>query len=132
MNIMFYHICKQFVRPVLSYKHTYARYQHCHKLRLCTAQNIPDYVGLSVDDPQVLKYLINARAEYYDLKRRESLGRDGRERIKELSQIVEKFDCRNALIENLNILNKEMAIEKDVDLLSMMKDESQVIVELRF
>lgn len=130
--MMYRKICKQFIRSTLPVKHKTPQYNCNYRTRLfCTNQNKNDYGGLSVNDTKVIKYLTNAKTEYYDLvSRKESLGRDGHEKIKELQQIVEVFESRNAVLENLNILNEELAKEKDEDLLAMMKDEKEVRREL--
>lgn len=122
-------ICKHFRRPVTLLNSSSTKYQWNNSWRLfCSNEHKHDYGGLSVNDTEVLKYLTNAKTEYYDLvNRKESLGRDGHEKIKELQQMIEIYESRNAAIENLKILNEEMAMEKDNDLLEMMKDEKKVL-----
>lgn len=122
-------ICKQFFRPIATLNSSSSKYRWNSWRLFCSNENKYDYGGLSVNDTAVLKYLTNAKTEYLDLvNRKETLGRDGHEKIKELQQMVETFECRNAAIENLKILNEEMTKEKDVDLLAMMKDEKKVLV----
>lgn len=119
------HLC----RPIATINNLSLNYQLNNSWRLfCSNEHKHDYGGLSVNDTEVIKYLTKAKTEYYDLtNRKESLGRDGHEKIKELQQMVEIYECRNAAIENLQILNDEMAKEKDNDLLAMMKDEKKVL-----
>lgn len=121
-------ICKQFFRPIVTLTLSSSKYQWNSSRLFCSNEIQYDYGGLSVNDTDVLKYLTNAKTEYNDLmSRKESLGRDGHEKIKELQQMVEIYECRNAAIENLKILNEEMSKEKDVDLMAMMEDEKKVI-----
>lgn len=129
---MFHRVCKQFSRSVLTLKRVSfeCKWNSLAKL-FCTYQSKYDYGGLSVDDDKVIKYLTKVRTEYYDLvNRQESLGRDGHEKIKELQQTVSVFECRNSTIEDLAVLNEELSKEKDADLLSLMKDEKEVMVVL--
>lgn len=126
--MMLQNTAKQFIRSILTVKHTSPKYSwNCNVRLFCTNQNTNDYGGLSANDTKVIQYLTKAKTEYYDLvSRKESLGRDGHEKIKELKQIVEVFERRDAMVENLAILNEELAKEKDTELLSMMKDEKEV------
>ncbi len=121
-------ICKQIIRPTTTLNISSSKYKDRYQRRVfCSNVTKFDHGGLSVDDTKVLNYLNNAKTEHDELiKRKESLGRAGHEKIKELQQMVEIYDCRNAVIENLKILNEEMAKEKDTDLLTMMKDEKKV------
>lgn len=122
-------ICKQFSRPIATLNLSSLKYQCSNRRLYCSNENRNDYGGLSVNDTEVLKYLTNAKTEYTDLvNRKESLGRDGHEKIKELQQMVEIYESRNAAIENLKILEEEMCKEQDVDLLAMMKEEKQVLL----
>lgn len=120
-------IAKQFLRPITTFGSSSTKYQWSS--RRSFSSNKHDYGGLSVDDTQVQKYLMNAVTEYNDLvKRKESLGRDGHEKIRELQRMVETFKSRNAVIDNLKILNEEMAKEKNSELLEMMNDEKKVSI----
>lgn len=120
-------ICQHFFRPISTFGRSPSKYRWNGRRLFCSNENKYDYGGLSVNDPAVLKYLTNAKTEYDDLvNRKETLGRDGHEKIKELQQLVEVYECRNAAIENLKILNDELSKEKDIDLLAMMQDEKKV------
>lgn len=121
-------MCKQFIRQIATLNASQSNYQCRSNWRLfCSNEITNNYGGLTVNDTEVLNYLNNAKTEYYELvSRKELLGRDGRTKIRELQQMVEIYECRNATIENLKVLDEEMAKENDVELLAMMKDEKKV------
>lgn len=120
-------LCKQFIRPIVSVNGSCSTYR-CRNWRLfCSNVIKDDYGGLTANSAEVIKYLQNAKTEYYELvNRRESLGRDGQQKIRELQQMVEIFECRTTAIKNLEILDEEMTREKDSELLALMKDERKV------
>lgn len=119
--------CKQFVPSIAKFNQSIAKCQ-CRNQRLfCSTEPKPDYGGLSVNDTEVIKYLNNAKTEYDGLVSRiETLGRDGHSKIRELQKMVSVYEQRNAAVENLQILDGEMAKEQDADLLAMMKEEKKV------
>lgn len=128
--MMFRTTYKQLFRPItkcsLSSSNAF-NYRYPDWRLFCSNESKHNYGGLSINDKKVLDYLRNAKTEYDDLvKRKETLGRDGHNKIRELQKMVEIYEKRNAAIENLRVLDEEMSKEKDVDLLAMMKDEKTV------
>lgn len=84
------------------------------------------YEGFQISDENIQKYLENIRLEYYSLKVLDQLNKNDIKRMALLSHVVEMYEQRKIIVDNLKSL-QEMGAEKDEDMLQLMKEENEVI-----
>lgn len=82
-----------------------------------------------IADENIQKYLENIRLEYYSLKVSDQLNKQDIKRLALLSHIVEMYEQRRIIMDNLNSL-KEMSSEKDEDMLQLMKEEKEAYTNI--
>lgn len=98
---------------------------------LCYSSNLLRFYShqpapfLSLSNDKVQKYLENIRNEFYVLKVSENIDKIKRRRLTMLSHIVELFEQRKCVLENINAL-KELKDEKDDEMVNLMKEEREV------
>lgn len=81
--------------------------------------------GFQIADESIQKYLENIRLEYYALKVSDQLDKKDIKRMALLSHVVEMYEQRRIIMDNLNSL-QEMSAEKDEDMLQLMREEKEV------
>ncbi|XP_055594122.1 peptide chain release factor 1-like, mitochondrial [Uranotaenia lowii] len=77
----------------------------------------------SIDD-RILRYLESLRTEYYALKVADKVEDKDCRRMMAMSQVVEMYEQRKIIVDNLSSLN-EMSSEKDDDMLQLMREEKE-------
>ncbi|XP_055625309.1 peptide chain release factor 1-like, mitochondrial [Toxorhynchites rutilus septentrionalis] len=80
--------------------------------------------GFQISDEHIQKYLENIRLEYYSLKVSDQLNKNDIKRMALLSHVVEMYEQRKIIVDNLKSL-QEMGAEKDEDMLQLMKEENE-------
>lgn len=82
-----------------------------------------------IADENIQKYLENIRLEYYSLKVSDQLNKQDIKRLALLSHVVEMYEQRRIIVDNLNSL-QEMNSEKDEDMLQLMKEEKEAYTNI--
>lgn len=83
-------------------------------------------VGLpQISDEKVDKYLQNISNEFYILKVADNIDKTGRKRLALLSNIVELYEQRKCVLQNINSL-KELKDEKDEEMIQLLREEKAV------
>lgn len=84
---------------------------------------------LSLSNEKVQKYLENISNEFYVLKVSDNIDKTKRRRLAMLSHIVELFEQRKCVLENINSL-KELKDEKDDEMVKLMEEEREVYTKI--
>ncbi|XP_053678966.1 peptide chain release factor 1-like, mitochondrial [Anopheles nili] len=77
-----------------------------------------------ISDDKMQKYLERLRLEYYALKVQEQRTKRDIQRMLLLSNVVEMYEQRKIIVENLNSL-KELKDDKDDEMIQLMKEERE-------
>ncbi|XP_058830598.1 peptide chain release factor 1-like, mitochondrial [Topomyia yanbarensis] len=85
--------------------------------------------GFQISDESIQKYLENIRLEYYSLKVMDQPNKKDVKRLVLLSHIVEMYEQRRIIVDNLKSL-QEMGSEKDEDMLQLMKEETEAYTNI--
>ncbi|EAT34741.1 AAEL013058-PA [Aedes aegypti] len=85
--------------------------------------------GFQIADESIQKYLENIRLEYYALKVSDQLDKKDIKRMALLSHVVEMYEQRRIIMDNLNSL-QEMSAEKDEDMLQLMREEKEAYTNI--
>lgn len=85
--------------------------------------------GFQISDEKIQRYLENIRLEYYSLKVMEQLNKKDMKRMALLSHVVEMYEQRRIIVDNLNSL-QEMGTEKDEDMLQLMREENEAYTNI--
>ncbi|XP_053687758.1 peptide chain release factor 1-like, mitochondrial [Sabethes cyaneus] len=85
--------------------------------------------GFQICDENIQKYLENIRLEYYSLKVMDQLNKKDIKRLALLSHVVEMYEQRRIIVDNLKSL-EEMNSEKDEDMLQLMKEEKEAYTNI--
>ncbi|EAT34990.1 AAEL012811-PA [Aedes aegypti] len=85
--------------------------------------------GFQIADESIQKYLENIRLEYYALKVSDQLDKKDIKRMALLSHVVEMYEQRRIIMDNLNSL-QEMSTEKDEDMLQLMREEKEAYTNI--
>ncbi|XP_058129206.1 peptide chain release factor 1-like, mitochondrial [Anopheles ziemanni] len=80
--------------------------------------------ALNISDDRIQKYLERLRLEYYSLKVQEQRTKQSIQRMLLLSNVVEMFEQRKIIVENLTSL-KELKEDKDDDMQQLLKEERE-------
>lgn len=78
--------------------------------------------ALNISDDRIQKYLERLRLEYYALKVQEQRTKQSIQRMLLLSNVVEMFEQRKIIVDNLTSL-KELKEDKDDDMQQLLKEE---------
>uniref|UniRef100_A0A023ET49 Putative mitochondrial polypeptide chain release factor n=1 Tax=Aedes albopictus TaxID=7160 RepID=A0A023ET49_AEDAL len=89
----------------------------------------PSDEGFQIADESIQKYLENIRLEYYALKVSDQLDKKDIKRMALLSHVVEMYEQRRIIVDNLNSL-QEMSSEKDEDMLQLMREEKEAYTNI--
>ncbi|XP_062556259.1 peptide chain release factor 1-like, mitochondrial [Armigeres subalbatus] len=85
--------------------------------------------GFQISDESIQKYLENIRLEYYALKVSDQLDKKDIKRMTLLSHVVEMYEQRRIIMDNLKSL-QEMSSEKDEDMLQLMREEKEAYINI--
>ncbi|XP_049291960.1 peptide chain release factor 1-like, mitochondrial [Anopheles funestus] len=90
---------------------------------LCHAANLNGPL-FQISDDRIQKYLERLRLEYYALKVQEQRTRKDIQRMLLLSNVVEMYEQRKIIVDNLSSL-KELKDDKDDEMVQLLKEERE-------
>uniref|UniRef100_A0A182XR80 Prokaryotic-type class I peptide chain release factors domain-containing protein n=1 Tax=Anopheles quadriannulatus TaxID=34691 RepID=A0A182XR80_ANOQN len=110
----------------------------CNRLRtsppirrsLCQAAH-PNGALFQISDDKIQKYLERLRLEYYALKVQEQRTRKDIQRMLLLSNVVEMYEQRKIIVDNLSSL-KELKDDKDDEMVQLLKEEREAYGSILF
>lgn len=85
--------------------------------------------GFQIADESIQQYLEKIRLEYYSLKVSDQLDKKDIKRMALLSHVVEMYEQRRIIMDNLTSL-QEMSSEKDEDMLQLMREEKEAYTNI--
>ncbi|XP_320444.5 peptide chain release factor 1-like, mitochondrial [Anopheles gambiae] len=110
----------------------------CNRLRtsppirrsLCQAAHLNGAL-FQISDDKIQKYLERLRLEYYALKVQEQRTRKDIQRMLLLSNVVEMYEQRKIIVDNLSSL-KELKDDKDDEMVQLLKEEREAYGSILF
>uniref|UniRef100_A0A182JUN5 Prokaryotic-type class I peptide chain release factors domain-containing protein n=1 Tax=Anopheles christyi TaxID=43041 RepID=A0A182JUN5_9DIPT len=97
---------------------------------LCHAVN-PNAALFQISDDRIQKYLERLRLEYYALKVQEQRTRKDIQRMLLLSNVVEMYEQRKIIVDNLSSL-KELKDDRDDEMIQLLKEEREAYGSILF
>lgn len=97
-------------------------------IRLFTNNAIWD-PRLSLENKNLVRYLDNLKQEFYTLKTSSGLKANDHFRIKELSDVVDTYEKRNCVVENILSLS-DLNSETDEDIKSLILEEKETYLNI--
>uniref|UniRef100_A0A182P1D5 Prokaryotic-type class I peptide chain release factors domain-containing protein n=1 Tax=Anopheles epiroticus TaxID=199890 RepID=A0A182P1D5_9DIPT len=101
-----------------------------HLQYLCRAANSNGAL-FQISDDRIQKYLEQLRLEYYALKVQEQRTRKDIQRMLLLSNVVEMYEQRKIIVDNLSSL-KELKDDKDDEMVQLLKEEREAYGSILF